>query len=371
MGIPLLALAGLGRPGRSGAAPLGPGGRVLAVKFSAVGDTLLLLPVLKALKRTVGPGGRLEVLATPVNAGILEGLGFLDRLHVVRPGDLAARPGRVLGLVGRLRGAGFDWALDFDQWLRAPALLAWASGARLRAGFRTPGQGKHRAFHRSLEHVAGIHEFEQFAALAALAGVDRDSVEPFQGFLMREGFLGAAPAGPGRVPLVALHPGAGGERAWQREWPVESYVALGARLRARGFRLALSGHGPAEEELCARIESGLGSPVEDRCVGRPFADLVGLLCRADALVCGNTGVMHLAAGLDRPLVALHGPTSVALWGPRRDLAAGARGFAPQAALPCSPCLTLGFEYGCAARPCMESFGVEGVEAAVLGVLERS
>lgn len=368
LGVPLVAGLGLLRR-RSAPRPLAPGDRVLAIKFSALGDTLLLLPVLKALRAKLGPQGRLEMLATPVNAAALRGAGYLDAVHLLQPAELAAAPWRALGLLRRLRRGGFDWALDFDQWLRAPALFGWASGARARAGFRTPGQAKHGLFHRSLENRAQVHEFEQFAALAGLAGLERAAVPPYWGFLLEQGFLGAAPAPRGAAPLVLLHPGAGGAGAWQREWPVERYAQLGRRLQARGLRVGLSGSGPREAQLCREIAAGLSEAPAEDCVDKGLPALVAALCRADLLLSGNTGVMHLAAGLGRPLLALHGPNPAAKWGPRGDAPGSpAPALALQAELPCSPCLTLGFEFGCPARPCMESFSLERVESACLGLL---
>lgn len=370
LGVPLLWLgAGLARlaGGVPAPAPLGRSGRVLAVKFSALGDTLLLLPVLKALRGCVGAEGRVEMICTRVNAGALRGLPWLDAVHVIEPGRLLGRPWELWPLLRRLRAARFDWALDFDQWLRSSALLAAASGARGRAGFVTPGQFKHALFHAVASNHRAGHEFDQFKAVAALAGVAPSSVEAYHGFLLREGFLGAAPPARAEEPLVLFHPGAGGHRAWQREWPAENYAALGLALRkAAGVRIALSG-GAEEAALCDAVETAMG-PADERCVGQPLEALVALLCRAALVVCGNTGVMHLAAGLGRPLLALHGPTSPLKWGPRAD-SPGARVTVLAARLPCSPCLTLGFEYGCDDRPCMRSLHVESAVSAALGLLK--
>lgn len=365
-GIPLVWLAGLFKG--AAPAPLGPGARVLVIKQSAMGDTLLLLPLFKALRAAVGADGELDLLCTSVNAGVVKDLPWLGRLHRFEPGALLLRPWRLLAFLRGLRARRYDWALDLDQWLRSSALLAVASGARGRAGFRSAGQLKHFAFHVSAPNDRGSHEFEQFKAVAALAGLDPGGVEPYAGFLLRHGWLGAAPAPREERPLVVLHPGTGGARGWQREWPAERYGRLGAALRARGARIALSGAGPYEAGLCALIEDGLGAPADERCVDGGLRALVACLCRADLLVCGNTGVMHLAAGLGTPLLALHGPNPVDKWGPLADPAAPRRTRVIAAQLPCSPCLSLGFEFGCPARPCMESIGEAAVQSAAADLL---
>lgn len=365
LGVPLVRLLGLLK-GPCRAAPLGPGGRVLLVKQSALGDTLLLLPLVKALRGAVGAAGAVDLACTRVNLAAARDLAWLDRTWVLEPGRLLSRPWQAWALARALRGRRYDWAMDLDQWLRSSALLAVASGARGRVGFASPGQHKHAAFHAWVPNGRQAHEFEQFKAVAALAGLDPGAVEPYAGFLMREGLLGAGAAPRGQAPLVVLHPGAGGGRGWQREWPVERYAQLAVWLRTQGARIALSGAGPREAALCAAIEQGAG-PADERCVDGGLASLVATLCRADLLVCGNTGVMHLAAGLGCPVLALHGPNPVDKWGP---LGGPGKALSLAADLPCSPCLSLGFEFGCPARPCMESIRLEAVQAAAASLLER-
>jgi heptosyltransferase III len=207
VGIPLVWALGLLRS-RAQPSPLGPGSRVLLIKQSAMGDTLLLLPLLKALREQVGPQGAVDLLCTSVNAGALKDLPWLDQRHRFEPARFLAGPWRLWRFLRGLRARRYDWALDMDQWLRSSALLALASGAAWRAGFSTPGQHKHGLFHRSAPNHRRSHEFEQFKDVAALAGLDLGRVGPFAGFLMRSAFLGAAPAARQGQPWVLLHPGA-------------------------------------------------------------------------------------------------------------------------------------------------------------------
>jgi ADP-heptose:LPS heptosyltransferase len=86
---------------------------------------------------------------------------------------------------------------------------------------------------------------------------------------------------------------------------------------------------------------------------------------AAAVVAVNTGVMHLAALLDAPVVALHGPTSRRRWGPlgNRSIA-----LAPPGDSDCE-FLDLGFEYPRGKVTCMERIAVDDVFAALLRLLE--
>jgi ADP-heptose:LPS heptosyltransferase len=90
--------------------------------------------------------------------------------------------------------------------------------------------------------------------------------------------------------------------------------------------------------------------------------VAGVISKAKLVVCGNTGIMHLACALGVPVVALHGPTNAAKWGPRGDKCAAVR-----SELKCSPCLYLGFEYKCAYNRCMKKITVEEVINAAVKV----
>jgi ADP-heptose:LPS heptosyltransferase len=134
--------------------------------------------------------------------------------------------------------------------------------------------------------------------------------------------------------------------------------------------VTLSGAGAYERSLCKAIEEGMG-PADGHCIDSGLPSLVASLCQADLVVCGNTGVMHLAAGLGRPLIALHGPNPAAKWGPLAPAQAPGQARVLASSLPCSPCLSLGFEFGCALRPCMESIELRAVQDAARPLLKAS
>lgn len=385
--MPLVYLLGLfarATP-RSLESPLGEGDSLLVVKLSALGDSLLLLPILKALKSRVGKRGKIVALATPINEAAFRDCPWVDQLIVVDFGTLAKRPSLVRGLLNRLRRERARVALDFDQWLRISPLLCFLSGATLRFGFKTAGQYRHFLYHRSAPNGEGKHESQQFAELAVLAGLDPANIEEYPGFLIKGGLFGLAAAPrteKNERPLVHFHPGCG-VHGWQRAWPVEHYARLAQKLQ-KGLNASfrLTGMGEYEEKLARQVQQLSGLEMENLCGPLELNRLAALVDEADLVVCGNTGIMHLAAGLGRPLVALHGPTDPVKWGPgpvssfalverdgtrpfRQDWSGvkgpeDSRSRVVRANLPCSPCLTLGFEYGCPGRPCMEAIEADVV-----------
>ena len=244
LGVPLVFIGGLwsrffgvfvgGQP------DLGRGQRVLVIKLSALGDTLLLLPCLQALKEAVGPEGRIEFLCTSVNHAALEGVPWVDAVHRLAPSDLLLRPAKAWRLLKSLRSQRFELALDMDQWLRVTPLLSLACATQRRAGFRTPGQHRHYLYHASFRQRSDSHESQQFAALLREAGCDAP-VETYAGFLARHQLFGASDW-KAQGKRVLLHPGCGG-RGWQREWPEQAWAELAKRLAAQGWEVRLSGAG--------------------------------------------------------------------------------------------------------------------------------
>jgi heptosyltransferase III len=375
--------------------PLGDGDHLLVVKLSALGDTLLLLPVLKALKKRVGPHGRVVAVATSINEAAFRYNPWIDRLIVVDFRKLMWNPLSFLALMGQLKQEKIHVALDFDQWLRISPILCFFSGAPFRFGFKTKGQGRHFLYNSSVPNEKGRHESEQFADVAFLAGLNHGNIEDYPGFLKREKLFGLAQgksSGPNQKPLIHFHPGCG-VHGWQRAWPVESYAQLAQKLyQGLGASFRLTGMGDYEEGLAKQILEKSGLEMDNRCGILSLPELTKLLEEADLVVCGNTGVMHLVVGLEKPLVALHGPTDPVKWGPgsasayalvERDPARpvgqdweeikGQKSSMVRvlrANLPCSPCLNLGFEYGCKARPCMEGIEVNVVYRECLAALAK-
>jgi ADP-heptose:LPS heptosyltransferase len=111
------------------------------------------------------------------------------------------------------------------------------------------------------------------------------------------------------------------------------------------------------------LDPALHSRIRNR-AGLSLAATAALLAKARLVVSVNTGVMHLAAAVGVPLIALHGPTSARRWGP-----VGPRAIALES--PCDGCgyLDLGFEYSRQPRHCMNAISYRMVHEACAQVLD--
>jgi ADP-heptose:LPS heptosyltransferase len=113
-----------------------------------------------------------------------------------------------------------------------------------------------------------------------------------------------------RVPerLTVLHPGAA---STARRWPAERFAAVADRLRIRGHRVVITGS-LAERRLVTELAGATGAGA---LTGLGLRELFGVIAAARLVVCGDTGVAHVASLYRTPSVVLFGPVAPGRWGP--------------------------------------------------------
>jgi heptosyltransferase-1 len=208
-----------------------------------------------------------------------------------------------------LRAGQYDAVLDLQGALRS-AFLARLSGARRIVGESRPRELAARWLFTDRIDTRGAHVIQQDVELAsAVAG---DALTPVQPRLpvdrSAEAWCDALDVGSGK-PIALLNPGAG----WgAKRWPLERYAAVAFALAGRGFRVLVNA-GPSEEKMAESIRvnsAGAASPVTCS-----VAQLIALTRRVALMVAGDTGPLHLACALGRPVVGIYGPTDPARNGP--------------------------------------------------------
>jgi heptosyltransferase III len=349
-GTPLLWLLGACR--RQRPLPAAPH-RFGLMMFETIGDTLLA-GTLVATLRSAFPGAEVIVFASRGNRGILdlfEGVAAVVEVPLTRPARAMAA----------IRSVAVDVMIDIGQWPRWYAVLCAFSRSRHTIGFATPRQARHYAYDSAVPHARDVHEIENFQRLLAPLGPLH--VLPPASALKR---IGPPPLRiAASQPYVVVHPWASGFRFMSREWPLERWTGLIARMCAFPVTVLISGSAadrPRAAALAAACPAGLR--VKSIAGDVSLEELAAILKAASAVVAVNTGVMHLAAIVDAPLVALHGPTSRRRWGPRSEHAIA---LAPSSATNCE-FLHLGFEYPRGPVRCMECLEVNEVFNAVRAVM---
>lgn len=355
----ILLLAPFSWGGRGADPPLRPR-RILAVKLAAMGDTVLMIPALRELKRRF-PGAEIGFLGTAVNRDIAaEYPQYVDRFFELDVGRAPRDPRYLPRFARELRRHGWEVAIDFDQWANLTPLLLRMSGAPVRIGFRTSDSLRHRLYTHTEPRDPRGHEAANFLRLLKPLGIDpprpvlelsprRELLPGCRAALSRAGWDGAS-------PLLLVHAGCG--HAHPRAWPVERYRELCARLAAeRDVFFVFTGAG-GERALAETLAAGHPGRALAVC-DATLREVIAHVSLADVVLSGNTGVMHLAAALRRPQVVLDGPNDAAKWGALNDLAIEVRSTCPHC-----PCLDMGWEFHRTDGFCMEQIPVDEVFDAV-------
>ncbi|RMG12331.1 MAG: lipopolysaccharide heptosyltransferase family protein [Planctomycetota bacterium] len=355
--------------------------KLLLVRLSALGDAVHTLPALERLRAAL-PDARLVWALEPPAADLLWGHPAVDRvLRLDRPGlRRASTRGRALrsflGGLRALRAERFDAALDLQALLRS-ALVARASGARRVLGPRWAREGARYLYSSRLDaprpseaHAVARADALVRAGLQALGRPCPGGPLPAPRLpreLLAEGDACASDAAEHRRPRVILLPGAGKP---SNRPPPTLLAAVAARLAAElgGARFEVLG-GPGDLRRAQAVAAHAPVPVAVRC-GQDIRTSARLLARADLVIGGDTGPLHLARALGRPLVGLYPAASPLRTGP-----VGLPGDAPVAVLAgetsCAPCCARVCRRPDRVRRCLSSLEPERVAETALGVLDAA
>lgn len=291
---------------------LPPRPRILIVRLSAIGDAVLTLPVLCALRRRF-PDAFLAWAAESRAAQVLRGHEALDELIELPRGWMKSVSN--LGEIRRrLRELRFDATVD-PQSLTKSALLAWFSGAKYRIGLARPfGRELAPLLNNHGIRTTGPHVVQHMLQLVEPLGGDVGQVEfrvpiaPDAAAAGEEVLRATGMAGR----FLAVNPGTGDGL---REWPAERYAEVVRRVW-RNYRIpALILWGTHREQTTAkRIAEAVG---EGCCAAPPtsLATLMAILRRAMFLISHDTGPLHMAAAVGTPCVGIYGPTRPEFSGP--------------------------------------------------------
>ncbi len=263
---------------------------IVALRPLGLGDFLTGVPALRALRATFR-ADRL-VLGAPRPLAPLAALtGAVDEVVHVEP----LRP-----LPRKLRGA--DVAVDLHG--RGPEshrVLLGSLPHRLVA-FRHPEIAQTHAMPR---WRADEHEVERWCRLLAESGIPSDPRD-------LDISAPAPPVNPGGAGATILHPGAASPA---RRWPADRFAAVARAELAAGHPVLVTG---SRNERALALDVAGSAGLDERSVlagETTLLELAELVAAAGRVVCGDTGMSHLATALRTPSVVLFGPTPPALWGP--------------------------------------------------------
>ncbi len=290
--------------------------RIVIFNVNWLGDVLFSTPFIRVLRETY-PQSHIAVIVVPRCGELLETNPRINELIIYRENDTHAGLAGKRRFIGALRKKGFDAAFLLHRSVTRAALM-WAAGIPARIGYAE----KQRGFlltHMCEPPPKAQHKVDYFLAIARSWGITHAPV-PCELFLtardreralrLNESF-GLKPGGH----YVLLNPG--GNWAPKR-WPPSHFIALGGMIWKR-FHIPLVVTGAAQDrDLADAIADGINGTAYN-CAGRTTLREYGALCEsASCVVSADSGPMHIAASVKAPVVALFGPTSPELSGPRGE-----------------------------------------------------
>ena len=349
--------------------PAGKVSKILVVKLSALGDTIILVPALRALRQRY-PRAEIGLVGTRVNEEIaLQYRQYIDHFFRLDVARAAREPWSLIEFVRELRAGRWQLGIDFDQWTHITPLLLRLADVPTRIGFRTGARVRHRLYTATERRRDELHEAENFLALLRPLGIEGGSLQlemPVDPTALARARRQLREQGwNGQDPLIVLHPGTGapGSVRAQRAWPAASYAELARRMVEEGERpfLAITA---APEERPLALELLDSQPAAGCVLTLELREFIACLSLATLVVSGNSGAMHIAAALGVPQIALHGPAGASRWGPLNRNAV-----VIESSCPGCPCLDMGWEYHRTDGHCMSQITVDEVLAPALQVLQ--
>lgn len=301
--------------------------RLLVVRLGAMGDILHALPAVTAL-RMAHPEWIIDWVIEPMWSALLTtgasanrdsstskpGQPIVDKIYFASTREwrhhvFANQTRTEVGALKRaLRSQPYDAVVDFQGALRSAVI------GRMAYSRRYIGEAKPRERAASwlfTERIAtrGVHVIEQDIELAAsIAGDTLQPVHPMLPFDPEAEAWADSLLAPGEAGIL-INPGAG----WgAKRWPVERYAEIARALLNRGFRVFVNA-GPGELMLADTVVQRTGGGATQLVCS--IEQLISITRRVCLAIAGDTGPLHLACALGRPVVGIYGPTDPSRNGP--------------------------------------------------------
>jgi heptosyltransferase III len=263
--------------------------RILVLRGGAIGDFIVTIPALQAL-RDRWPDGHIEVIGYPHVARLAETTGIVNNVRSLDE----ARVARYFAENAAIRDEDQAYFSSFDvvvNYLHDPENIFNANLKRFGV----------KVLIKASPLVVDQHAVDHFMQPLQALAIYEDCAVP----LMR---LATSPA---EKPWVAIHPGSGGK---SKCWPVRNFTEIAERLRRDTLFEPVFVSGDAEREYIPGLDEKL-SPYR-RMHNLPLTELAPVLAGASCFIGNDGGITHLAAAVGVPTIALFGPTNPDLWSPR-------------------------------------------------------
>ncbi|CUU07387.1 ADP-heptose:LPS heptosyltransferase [Candidatus Kryptobacter tengchongensis] len=323
---------------------------ILVCRTDKIGDVILTLPVVNALKEFYG--AKITFLASEYTAEILEGHRAIDEVMLYKPDE------NVFQLAKRIKQKNFDLAVVVFPIFKV-ALALWLARVPVRVGtgyrffslFFNKKVFEHRKY-------AEKHEVEYNLNLIRALGVEVKEIK-FDIFIPNYAFENVQKLlienGLNNESYIVVHPGSKGSA---RDLKPEKFRELVKKLSEEGFKIILTGS-KSEKQLVHFVGNGLKN-VYDLAGLLNLKELSALIKNASLFISNSTGPIHVASALGTPVIGFYPPIKVMSprrWGP---YTANRIIFIPNVPFECKKCIG----EKCKFFDCMDLINIDDVEKAI-------
>ena len=302
--------------------------KILIIRLSAIGDVVNVLPALKALRKTY-PYSHISWLVEDRAQDIIFDNPDLDDVIVFprkKWQEGISNPLKCLSTIyeaiiffKKLRKSSFDIVIDFHGNLKS-GLMTLLSGKKLKLGFHKKNCKEWNHIFTNLHAPImenRIHRIDKNLSLLKLINIETGYIEPqislangdkeeILFFLKKNLDL--------RKKLIVIHPGTSEFGEFKR-WPTEKYACLADMLIERLNVSILFTWGPGELKIVNEITSLMKQEATISCKTKSLKQLTEIIRQSSIFISGDTGPMHIASVLGKPIVAIFGPKDPIIYGP--------------------------------------------------------
>jgi predicted lipopolysaccharide heptosyltransferase III len=300
--------------------------RILIINLAFIGDVLLSTPVARALS-TAYPGAAIDMMVIPLTAPIARGNPYISDIIEYDKRGKHKKIRELLSLIGQMRARRYDLAVATNFAPRG-AMIAWASGIPVRAGYDAQHAGLFLTHTAGSKRATVRHEAENYLDVLGPLGITTAdtslafTIDPLDAAALG----GKVRRSPGKKLVLICPAGSYPHKSWTNQ----GYAALIQALSPVADCCLIGGQ--AEGPLLEQINRSAAEAAQVFPGTLTLGELAALTKEADLVVTVDTAPLHIAQAVGTPVVALFGPTDPQIWGPR-----GPRDIVLQAPAECSPC----------------------------------
>lgn len=324
--------------------------KILIIKPSSLGDIIHSLPFL-GIMRDAFPTAQFHWIIARGLEGLLENHPMVDKLWVInkdhwknlrRIGDTLSE---FSSLSDELREQAYDLVIDLQGLLRSGA-LALASRAPVRVGFKEAREGSRLFYTHTVEGGKNLHAVDRYLKIAQALGAHGGEIS-FPMPLIKE----SERVKHLKEEINAYAVVVPGARWKTKQWHPERFGALASLLDVKSILVGSA----SDAETGRIIEAQSGGKAVSMTGKTDMGELISIIRGARFVVSNDSGPMHVAAALGKPVIALFGPTNPLRTGPY-----GSNHVIVRSSVSCAPC----YRKTCDDLRCMMDISVDMVYEAI-------